>query len=295
VEWVETTARSVEDAVDLALDQLGIDEQEAEWEVLEEPRPGLFGRVRGQARIRARIRPKAQPAKTERRDRRRGKTKANGGETRSSGRSDAVSTTAVDDSEQTAPVETASASDEEQAPRARRRRERPKDAERAGAPAREQDMEEQASAQEVAEQVETFLAGLVEAFGVSAPVEVEVSDEEVIGRVQAKVGLLIGPKGQTLEAVQELTRIAAQRTTPSDLRIKVDVGEYRAHRQEALEGFAREVAAKVRETGKAVALEPMTPPDRKIVHDALSDEDGVSTSSDGEEPRRRVVVAPVTN
>lgn len=286
MEWVETTARSVEDAVDLALDRLGVDEQEAEWEVLEEPRPGLFGRVRGQARVRARIRPKAQPPKTERRDRRRGKTKTSGGDTRS--RQDETAPTAVIDNDESAQAPVS----ESTSARPRRRSER---AERTASPAKEQDMTEQATAEQVAEQVETFLTGLVEAFGADAPVEVQTSEDEVVGRVQAKLGLLIGPKGQTLEAVQELTRIAAQRTTPSDVRIKVDVGDYRAQRQQALESFAHEVAAKVRESGSAVALEPMTPPDRKIIHDALSGEEGVTTSSDGDEPRRRVVVAPSSN
>ena len=149
-----------------------------------------------------------------------------------------------------------------------------------------------ASVEDVAEQVENFLTGLVTAFGESADVVVDRAEDEVVGRVDAKIGLLIGPKGQTLEAIQELTRVTAQRLAPSDVRIKVDVGEYRAQRQAALERFARDVAGRVRQSGKAVALEPMPSPDRKIVHDALSDEDGVVTHSDGAEPRRRVVVAP---
>ena len=149
-----------------------------------------------------------------------------------------------------------------------------------------------ATVEEVAEQVRSFLDGLVQAFGESAPVVVDQSEDEVFGRIEAKLGLLIGPKGQTLEAIQELTRVTAQRSAPSDIRIKVDVGSYRAQRQIALERFARQVAEKVRETGRPVALEPMPAPDRKIVHDALADEEGVATHSDGTEPRRRVVMAP---
>src|SRR5215213_10235426 len=71
MEWVETTARSVEEAKEQALDQLGVAEDEAEFEVLDEPRAGLFGRVRGEARVRARVRPTQPRAKAERRDRRR--------------------------------------------------------------------------------------------------------------------------------------------------------------------------------------------------------------------------------
>ena len=71
MEWVETTGRTVEQAKDVALDQLGVDEQEAEFEVLEEPRTGLFGRTRGEARVRARVKPRQPRAKTERGNRRR--------------------------------------------------------------------------------------------------------------------------------------------------------------------------------------------------------------------------------
>jgi spoIIIJ-associated protein len=279
VEWVETTARTVEEAVDLALDQLGVDEQDAEWEVLEEPRPGLFGRVRGQARIRARIQPKAQPSKNDRRDRRRAKGKVDGPRR----------------SERTAPV---TGGGEPPAAPAQAPRDEDQDeatpAQGSGTSSREHDVapQDEASVDEVADHVQGFLDGLVRAFGESAPVVVDRSDDEVVGRVDAKLGLLIGPKGLTLEAIQELTRVTAQRSAPSEIRIKVDVGSYRAQRQAALERFAREVAGKVRESGKSVALEPMPAADRKIVHDALSSEDGVVTSSDGTEPRRRVVVAP---
>lgn len=291
MEWVETTARTVEEAVDLALDQLGVDEQEAEWEVLEEPRPGLFGRVRGTARIRARITPKAQPSKGDRRDRRRG-----GKGKESSDRSRPAREAAPD----AAPDEpgTSVVTEEREEPpaeRPRRRRERGAGGGDRAARSREQDVTEQtmdATAEEVAEQIEAFLTGLVDAFGEPAPVVIDQRDDEVVGRVDAKIGLMIGPKGQTLDAIQELTRITAQRTAPSEIRIKVDVGDYRLHRQQALERFARQVADKVRETGKAVALEPMPSSDRKIVHDALAEEPGVSTHSDGAEPRRRVVVAP---
>lgn len=291
MEWVETTARTVEEAVDLALDQLGVDEQEAEWEVLEEPRPGLFGRVRGTARIRARITPRAQPSKGDRRDRRRGKGKGESSDRVRPARSataeaapDEVGPSVVTEERGQRPVE-----------RPRRRRERGAGGGDRAARSREQDVTEQtmdATAEEVAGQIEAFLTGLVDAFGEAAPVVIDQRDDEVVGRVDAKIGLLIGPKGQTLDAIQELTRITAQRTAPSEIRIKVDVGDYRLHRQQALERFARQVADRVRESGKAVALEPMPSTDRKIVHDALSDEAGVSTHSDGAEPRRRVVVAP---
>ena len=77
MEWVETTARTIEEAKDLLLDQLGVDEPETEFEILEEPKPGLFGRTKGQARVRARVRPKTPPSRDDRRRRpAKGKDKA---------------------------------------------------------------------------------------------------------------------------------------------------------------------------------------------------------------------------
>src|SRR3954462_13067741 len=85
MEWVETTGRTVEEAKELALDQLGVDVVDAEFEVLDEPKSGLFGRIRSEARVRARVRPQAPPPKLERRDRRRG---GGGGARREQGAND---------------------------------------------------------------------------------------------------------------------------------------------------------------------------------------------------------------
>jgi spoIIIJ-associated protein len=104
---------------------------------------------------------------------------------------------------------------------------------------------------------------------------------------------LIGPKGQTLSALQELTRTVVQRKLGARSgRLLVDVAEYRRTRRAALERFATEVAGKVKEAGVSTALEPMAPADRKVVHDTVNAIDGVSTTSEGEEPHRRVVIVP---
>src|SRR5512134_2799513 len=95
MQWVETTGRSIDEAKVLALDQLGVDVDDAEFEVLEEPRPGLFGRVRGEARVRARVRPSAPRTKTERRPPRKRNAKA--GEAESSGDAADTSASTADD------------------------------------------------------------------------------------------------------------------------------------------------------------------------------------------------------
>lgn len=143
-----------------------------------------------------------------------------------------------------------------------------------------------------------FLVGLVGAMNLTATVTTrELDDETIEVSVDAdppsELGVLVGPRGTTLQAIQEVTRTVVQAKCPSRTdRILVDVGHYRERRVAALGRFANEVAAEVLETGEERALEPMSAADRKAIHDALTDREGVATRSEGEEPRRFVVVAP---
>lgn len=278
MEWVETTGRTVEEAKELALDQLGVDEADAEFEVVEEPKSGLFGRIRSEARVRARVRPQAPPPKLERRDRRRG-----GRGRREQG----------DDVE-------------ERRSREARNGAGRRPASRPGGPRRDDqggDVDEprvraeltQAEMDAQVDSVRDFLDGLLDAFGVDARLTVAISED---GAIEAAidgddVGLLLGPRGATLEAVQELARRALQQHSEDSMRLRVDVGGYRVRRRDALAKFAAKVAAQVLETGEPASLEPMNAADRKVVHDTVNDIDGVSTLSEGEEPRRRVVITPV--
>jgi spoIIIJ-associated protein len=142
-----------------------------------------------------------------------------------------------------------------------------------------------------------FLRGVLDRFGApAATVQPHDIDEDTLElRIEGEdLGLLIGPKGAALQSLQELTRTVVQRQTGARSgRILVDVSGYRAKRKEALERFARKIADDVLASATRVVLDPMSPADRKIIHDAINDIDGVSTSSEGEEPRRRVVVSPV--
>jgi spoIIIJ-associated protein len=144
----------------------------------------------------------------------------------------------------------------------------------------------------VAESATSFLSGLVTAFGLKADVVVNREDIELDVQVNGdELGLLVGPRGTTLLAIQDLTRVASQRRLgDQDTRLRVDVAGYRERRKEALGRFALKVAEEVKESGSARVLEPMASADRKIVHDALLDVEGIVTRSTGEEPRRRVVV-----
>lgn len=146
------------------------------------------------------------------------------------------------------------------------------------------------------EVVRGFLVDLLDAFGLDGEVTATPAEEGAVelAVVGDDLGLLIGPKGATLQAVQELSRSVLQRQLPgeSHARIRVDVSGYRARRKEALQGFVRKVAEDVLGTGTQKALEPMAPPDRKVVHDTVNEIDGVHTISEGEDARRRVVIIP---
>ena len=140
-----------------------------------------------------------------------------------------------------------------------------------------------------------FLEGLMSAFGLPATVEVRMLDEETVELAVdgEELGILVGPRGTTLAAVQEVTRTAVQAKCPSRTdRILVDVARYRERRAKALTEFTATLAAEVVATGEERQLEPMSPADRKVVHDAATDIDGVATRSEGEDPDRFVVISP---
>ncbi len=143
-----------------------------------------------------------------------------------------------------------------------------------------------------------FLEGLLASMNIQADITVKELDEETVelsvnASPPTELGVLVGPRGTTLQALQEVTRTVVQSKSPSRTdRILVDVAQYRERRVAALGRFAQQVAGEVVETGEERALEPMSAADRKAVHDALSENPGVVTRSEGDDPRRFVVVAP---
>ena len=320
MEWVETTGSTVDAAKDAALDQLGVDEQDAEFEIIEEAKSGLFGLTRREARVRARVRPTSPRPKVERRDRRRPKQD---GAKRSDSRSatkgstrKATTAKAPKDDDSAADGEPDDSGDEgsstpkvaatstggrsSRSSRGGRRTgtsaaDTPtvNDTNQEGSPMSTDD----ATVEQQADIIADFVEGLVEAYGLVGDVNQEKIDDETI-EVQIEgddLGLLIGPKGQTLTAIQELSRTVVQRRASGTHhgRVRLDVSGYRQRRREALERFATSIANDVKESGVQKALEPMNAADRKVVHDTVNDIDGVSTVSEGEDQRRRVVILPV--
>lgn len=298
MEWVETTGRTVDEAKEAALDRLGVAPEDAEFEVLEEPKPGLFGRTRGEARVRARVRPAQVRQKVDRRRRgaggdggsaparRQGRGSAkvgnggnsgnggNGGTTRRGGKG-ATRATSED-----APVGAEGQTSTRRPART---------------PAATSRRNEMVDTAQVGAAAQQFMSGLLDAFGLTGTVEVVEEGDDLEVRVHGEhLGLLVGPRGTTLQAVQDLARVAAQRRLGDhDTRLRVDVGGYRERRREALGRFALQMADEVRASGVARVLEPMSSADRKIIHDALAGQEGLVTRSEGDDPQRRVVISPV--
>lgn len=336
MEWVETTGKTVAEAKDAALDRLGVDEHDAEFEVVEEAKQGLFGRLRTEARVRARIRPTSPRSREDGRDRRRRRAQT----------SDAASSSTASAPAQGAPVDQsptdargANATQGEQAAATEVRvpfAPPPPPADVAdegriagGRTAPGRSSEQRTSGHkgsdhrgenrvmdnrqvdgdvpllEQADVGRDFLTGLLDAFAADGTIDVRERPEGVrpggdreevveLAISGPELGLLIGPQGATLNAIQELTRtVVFRRTGGRNGRLVVDVGGYREKRSAALASFVRDVAAEVLRTGTRTALEPMHAADRKVVHDTVNSIDGVATVSEGEDPRRRVVLDAV--
>lgn len=301
MEWVETTGRTVEEAKKAALEQLGVEEADADFEVIAEPKLGLFGRLREEARVRARVQPRYPRSKVDRRDRRRPRGASHEHQQPAPEAGSKAPGTDGAAALQEKPARAKQRAVGEGASGARRRR-RPA---AKGEDSSDDKVERESTSfgvvtaeglQEQAKLAETFLKGLIAELGATATVSSHPVSEGIV-EVEIEgdgLGTLIGPKGATLLALQELTRTVLQHQTTAEGRVVIDINGYRKRRQEALGRFAQQVAAEVRSTGVKRALEPMPPADRKVVHDAVNAIEGVRTISEGEEPRRRVVLIPDT-
>jgi spoIIIJ-associated protein len=290
MEWVEFTARTLEEAKDLALDRLGVAADDAEFEVLAEPKPGLFGRLRGEARVRARVRPAQARQKVDRRDRRPRKSEG------------AKSEGAKPENGETAPRPSRPRSPAAPRPPAKPRQPAQvatSDTDVATAEPTRQLTKEQhdVNARQVGDEARKFIDELVAAFAFTGTTELIEDGDDLEIRVHGdNLGLLVGPRGTTLQAVQDLARVASQRRLGDhDTRLRVDIGGYRQRRKEALDRFALQMADEVKQSGVARVLEPMSSADRKIVHDALSEIEGIGTRSEGDDPYRRVVITPAND
>jgi spoIIIJ-associated protein len=153
---------------------------------------------------------------------------------------------------------------------------------------------EGALATEPAERVRAILQRIVDELDLEASVDVSEDAEEIVGRIDGEdLGLLIGRRGQTIDAIQLICYRAAFRGRQDRKRVTIDAAGYRERRREAIERQADRAAERALKTGNEIELDPMTTPERRVAHQHLKDRAGVETFSEGDEPERCVVVAPL--
>jgi spoIIIJ-associated protein len=144
-----------------------------------------------------------------------------------------------------------------------------------------------------ADLAEEFIEGLLDRLGLDGEAVADLADEQIVVDVNGPdLALLIGHHGSMIESVQDLTRAVVNHRTGERAMLMLDIGGYRAKRREALQDKARRIADEVLESGEAVSLAPMAPYERKAIHDAIADIDGVWSDSEGEGLDRYVVVHP---
>lgn len=306
MEWVEVRAASVDEAVKKALQELSIDlREDAKIEVIEEPSKGFLGMGGKDAVVRVSKLPKSKGRKRARKGRGGGKS---GGDAQSRGRKQG----------QRGRFDGRSEGREQDTPRGREqgrrgkseKRDRPGDSrnKQSGRPrpqrdetkkAKERTMDdngrtpdEEVDVEAQAAVVGEFLEGLVSSFGLEGTVATRVEDELIIADLSGEqTEALVGPKGAIMQSVGELVRTVVQRKTHRRARLRLDIGGYLERRREALTIYASRLAQQVLDEGGELMLEPMNPADRKVVHDAVVEIEGVRSFSEGEEPRRSVVIS----
>lgn len=272
---VRITAKTIEAAVAEGLEKLGISREEAVVHVVEQPSSGLFGLIHKKMAVVDISAPDEEVPEE----------------------------TPVDAPEEAKAEEPAEEVKEETPVQAVKAEEKPAEEtpaeEKAEAPAEEKKAEREEPAfdpeeqKKVAEEAKTFLTGVFAGMHLAVTMECRMTEERImINLVGDGLGILIGKHGQTLDALQYLTNLAAGKSFRHHYFILLDVENYRERRQDTLEALARRLAGKVKRTGEEVRLEPMAAGERRIIHLALQDDHAVSTDSEGEAPYRYVVIRP---
>lgn len=143
------------------------------------------------------------------------------------------------------------------------------------------------------DEIREYLESLFKAMDIQTEIQIEFDETENVLSINLEgpeMGILIGKRGQTLDALQYIISLAVNKKSESYIRVKLDTENYRARRKETLENLAKNIAFKVKRTKRSFALEPMNPYERRIIHATLQNDKYVSTRSEGEEPYRKVIV-----
>ena len=269
---IRVSAKTVDDAITEALIQLGVTSDRLEYEVIEKGSPGFLGIGMKQAVIEARRKPEPEPEPEEEEISVRPEKPE------------------VKETEKAAPV-----------PKKKERTERKPKREKESRETREEIKPEEPKREETVlaevqdvtiHAVEDFLRNTLNAMDMEVEIKSEIDGDGALS-VDMKgehMGILIGKRGQTLDALQYLANRVANKHQEGYVRVKLDTENYRARREETLKHLAKNIAHKVKRSRRPVALEPMNPYERRIIHSALQSDPYVTTHSEGEEPYRKVVV-----
>ena len=310
MKFIESTGKTVKDAISKGLAELGCDSADVDIQVIEMGSPGLFGIFGRPAKVRltlkesdkdleidlpvlsidqpsGRKREKAKPEKT---------------------RADKPQKAEKPEKKQEAPKPREERDDaakpEAPKPRPEKKKREPKPQKPAAETTPETEVPAPAPVEqepfvptpddqlsETAHNARAFLMGLTERMGVPAQIAVSESPEQIRMVLSGEnMSILIGRRGETLDALQYLTSLNVNRAREDYLRVSLDTENYRAKREEALRKLAVRMAGRCKKSGRRVALEPMNPYERRILHSALQADPDVTTHSEGEEPYRRVII-----
>lgn len=264
MEYMEFSGKTVDDALTEALVSLGITSDQVEYEVIEKGGSGFLGFNAKPAKIRARK--KAEEPVTE-------------------AANETAETVTASDAGNAEPVSAGTDAPEEETAVSSAEKE-----EKASEEAVKEPMDVKAAEGKIKE----FLSQVFGAMNMDVEIIVTEAEEKDMLNVELKgddMGVLIGKRGQTLDALQYLTNLTLNKHSDRYIRIKLDTENYRERRKATLENLAKNLASKAKRTGKDVELEPMNPFERRIIHYALQGDKSVDTYSVGEEPYRHVVIS----
>lgn len=273
LKWIETTGKNEDAAIQKALEELGLDRDSVSVEVLERAKSGFFGLGGSPARVKVTYEvPGEEPAPEAEKPVKK---------------------------EKKAPVKEAEKPEKPEKKEKQDRDDKPEQAppvqQPAPAPEAEPAPERQdplMTPEEIEDRIRQFLTGLLQHMGQQAGIRVENRGTTYLVTLEGEhLGALIGHRGDTLDAIQQLTNYAVNRGRAHRIRIHVDAENYRARREESLQRLANKVAGKVVKYRRNITLEPMNAYERHVIHEALQDYPNVITYSTGSEPNRRTVIA----
>jgi spoIIIJ-associated protein len=289
MEWVEVQGSTVDLAVEVALKELDLEfPEDATVEIIQEPKAGFLGMGGKDAIVKVSRAPKKR-----RRRRGRGRSRSSQDSGSSSRNDDQNKPKQGQSGQNRANQNQQKQKQNNKSKKSRQEKQVPKSDEQKPDD-RSNDRPEQAPIEEQAKVAAGFITGLLDAFGLEGTVETRIEEDVLYIDVEGpQTEALVGPKGSVMQSVHELTRTVVQRKTYGAPRMRIDIAGYRARRREALKIYTTKLAAQVVEEQDEAMLEPMNAADRKVIHDTVAEIDDVRSFSEGDEPRRAVVIAYV--